>query len=256
MEVIGMKQSKPIIGIMPTFNLTNPSNEPHEDRASFVRLYVDKISSCGGIPIGLLEENVSDYLDICDAFLWPGGTKIWPSFYKVIEHSLKTHKPILGVCMGAQAIANYFNMLDDQKRMPDKSLSEVYDLMREENPYLLKMSDDQASIHKHFLTKDKESIDKARHEIEINEKSKLYEILGTKTKNVVSIHRLCINRLPGDIVLSAKSKDGVIEGIEYFIDNNHIIGVQYHPELDDDKKIFKWLVDTALEVKNARDSRS
>jgi len=71
-----MIQNKPVVGILPTYNLKNEQNDPYQDRASFVRMYAEKIKQCGGIPIGLLEQEVSIYKDLCDAYIWPGGNKI------------------------------------------------------------------------------------------------------------------------------------------------------------------------------------
>ena len=58
-----MIKNKPVIGIIPTYNLQNEENDPYLDRASFVRMYEEKIVSSGGIPIGLLHQNVEDYLE-------------------------------------------------------------------------------------------------------------------------------------------------------------------------------------------------
>ena len=87
--------NKPVVGIVPTYNLTNEANDPYQDRASFVSMYVSKIAECGGVAIGLLDKNVWDYLPICDAYIWPGGNKILKEFYPIIEDAMKNHKPLL-----------------------------------------------------------------------------------------------------------------------------------------------------------------
>ena len=58
-----MIKNKPVIGIIPMYNLQNEENDPYLDRASFVRMYEEKIVSSGGIPVGLLHQNVEDYLE-------------------------------------------------------------------------------------------------------------------------------------------------------------------------------------------------
>ena len=75
-----IKESKPIIGILPTFNLTNEENDPYLDTARFVTMYSERITEAGGIPIGILNENVEEYFSICDGYLWCGGEKINSSF--------------------------------------------------------------------------------------------------------------------------------------------------------------------------------
>ena len=42
-----MIKNKPVIGIIPTYNLQNEENDPYLDRASFVRMYEEKIVSSG-----------------------------------------------------------------------------------------------------------------------------------------------------------------------------------------------------------------
>ena len=251
-----MKQNKPVIGILPTFNLTNEKNDPHADRASFVRLYIEKISACGGIPLGLLEENIEDYLELCDGFLWPGGTKIWPTFYRVLDHALETHKPVLGVCMGTQAIATYFNVIEDQKKYPGKTFDEVYDIMKESNPYLVKMNESERLNHTHTITYDSTSISNAKHLINIKENTLLYKLFGCSKLNVVSIHSMKINRSSKSLKINALSNDSVIEGLEYLENKNNILGVQFHPEIGSDVTLFKWLIDRSKEVQNARNSWS
>ncbi len=34
-----MKNNKIVVGIIPTYKLTNEANDPYQDRASFVRMY-------------------------------------------------------------------------------------------------------------------------------------------------------------------------------------------------------------------------
>ena len=83
------------------------------------------------------------------------------------------------------------------------------------------------------------------HEIKIEKESKLCEILKTKDLGVNSIHHQCIDRLGNDLVISARSSDGIVEGIET-TSSWEAVGVQWHPEyLGDDassKKLFSWIV--------------
>lgn len=83
---------KKIIGIIPTFNLHDINNDPYQDRASFVTMYIEKIKACGGIPIGILDKDVKEYADICDAYLWPGGVKIRHEFIICLMMQLKIIK--------------------------------------------------------------------------------------------------------------------------------------------------------------------
>lgn len=239
-----MKQNKPVIGIIPTFPIEETDN-PYDNRASFVRMYIERIRESGGVAIGILEENVEDVLNICDGFLWPGGKKIWKCFYKVLDHALEHHKPILGVCLGSQAIATYFNILEDMSRSNLKSFDEVYQRCKEEDPYLNVLDNKRIENHSRKVPTKEENIDNAKHKITINENSLLYQILKTKEENVVSFHKYYIQRTSKDVLINAKSLDEVIEGIEYTKNNQRILGVQFHPEITKDNRLFMWLVQEA-----------
>jgi putative glutamine amidotransferase len=62
---------------------------------------------------------------------------------------------------------------------------------------------------------------------------------------VNSIHHQCINKLGKELLVSAKSPDGVIEGIES-TSSWDAIGIQWHPEYlrneEDSKKLFNWIM--------------
>ena len=92
-----------------------------------------------------------------------------------------------------------------------------------------------------------ENINKQRHNIIINENSTLYNIYKTKTLNVISLHLKQVKNYGSIFNVSAKSEDGVIEALEYYDKNNFICGVQYHPELDDNK-IFQYFLRDDLNV--------
>ena len=68
-----MLKNKIVVGILPTYNYKNEENSPYNDIAYFVRMYEEKIKECGAIAIGLLNNDISIYKDICDAYIWPGG---------------------------------------------------------------------------------------------------------------------------------------------------------------------------------------
>ena len=82
------------------------------------------------------------------------------------------------------------------------------------------------------------------HDIEINNDSKLYSLFQKTTISVNSIHHQGIDLLGKDLKITAKSSDGVIEGIET-TNQWEAIGIQWHPEnMVDDKNsklIFEWL---------------
>ncbi len=245
-----MIQNKIVVGIIPTFNLTNEQNNPYQDRTSFVTMYSDKIRRVGGIPVGLLEEDPMLYTELCDAYLWPGGKKILQSFFPVLDDAIQEKKPLLGICLGAQAIALYFNILEDSKNCSYLSLQEVYYQNKSLIPYLKKVQNDL--LHQHSIIKDSNSINNAKHEIYIQKKTLLYEIYQRSIANVVSLHSYEIARTPSSLSISAESEDHVIEAIEYRENDSKILGVQFHPEIEDDTRIFEWLVQEAEKRKGQK----
>lgn len=240
-----MIKNKPVIGIIPMYNLQNEENDPYLDRASFVKMYEEKIVSSGGIPIGLLHQNVEDYLELCDGYLWPGGSKVWPDFFPIIEDVIKKKKPLLGVCLGMQAIGSYFNFLEEQEQLPNASTEEIKEILKEKDHYLKKLED--SSLHNHYVTKDKETQDKARHKIFLKKASLLYKVLKQDTMDVISLHSVILPYVSKELAVSAISKDGVIEAVEYTKNGSQILGVQYHPELEDSSSIFDWLIDASYQ---------
>ncbi len=230
---------KPVIGIIPTFNLTNEANDPYQDRASFVSMYSEKIKKSGGIPLGILSD-ASLYTSLCDGYLWPGGSKILKEYLPLIEDAMKNSKPILGICLGAQAIATFLNVVEDQKENQAKSFKETYDANKEINPYLKKLDDE--NIHLHIVTKEKETIDKARHKVKIQKNSLLHEIFGCEDVDVVSLHGFVIARTPKNVLVSAEAEDKTVEAVEYKEKGALLLGVQFHPEIEEETPLFDWLV--------------
>lgn len=235
-----MIKNKPVIGIIPSYNIANEENDPYLDQAKFVTMYSKKVVECGGIPIGLLEENIDEYLELCDGYIWPGGLKILHSFYKVIDDAIKNHKPLLGICLGMQAITTYFNVLEDYSKTNDKGFREVYELNKKENPYLKVL--EEGNIHLNYVTKEQDTIDKACHIVNLDKKSQLYNLYKTNQLNVPSMHNIVVARVSNTLNIIAKSDDEIVEAIEYCENDSFIIGVQWHPELIKDSKLFDWLI--------------
>ena len=111
---------KIVVGILPQIRL-NTDNNPYNDKYEFLDLYTKKIIECGAIPIGIcLNNGKLDYssLDICDAFILPGGNKVDRCYYETLFYCLKTNKPLLGICLGLEGMAIFSMVLDNIKASP------------------------------------------------------------------------------------------------------------------------------------------
>src|SRR5574344_1800837 len=209
-----MIKNKPVIGIIPTFNLINDLNDPYLDKFSFVKMYANQIIDNGGIPIGLLSENIDMYLPICDGYLWPGGSKILPKFFTIIDDAIINKKPLLGICLGMQAIASYFNLKHDKKMNLVKFKTDT-------NYYLEELKDN--SKHDHNITNDAATIASAKHNIKLNSNSLLYKIYQQDKLKVVSLHKYIVKNVSADLLVSACSCENYIEAIEYTKRESQII---------------------------------
>ena len=211
--------SRPVIGVEVDVAAT-ASGRRH---AKAYLSYVDAVLAAGGLPLlvppltpGALEQAVG----LLDGVLVAGGDDIaaeeWgevqracPRFVAVDPVRLEQGKrlvrlaldrglPLLGVCYGAQVL----NLVAGGTMVQDIG-DEVPDAL-----------DHRAGTH----------------EVTIEPGSLLRRVLGRPTATVNSRHHQA-NREPGrDLVVSARSSDGVVEAIEGADPARFVLGVQWHPE--------------------------
>ena len=91
----------------------------------------------------------------------------------------------------------------------------------------------------------------SKHQVRIEPSSSLCRALGWKARDVPTHHHQGIDRLAGGLSAVAWAEDGTIEAIEDEAES-FLIGVQWHPEADDDKAVFSSLVKAAALVLAAR----
>ena len=90
---------KPVVGIV--CNLKNVEDHPYDTVYKTVQSYIKRLEEIDTIPIGLYDiENHLDVLNLCDAFVFPGGIKVIKDHYYIIDHCIKMNKPLLGICLG------------------------------------------------------------------------------------------------------------------------------------------------------------
>lgn len=211
---------KPIIGIISGVNKSNNLN--------FNNSYHSIIEKTGGKPINLTfkdDEYISEeILNECDGFLFQGGYKMDDFQLRILAYAYKNKKPILGICLGHQLIATYFSGFGSVNRISDLN-----------NKINIDHYPKLAYKNKSFLA----------HKIIIAKESYMYPIFGPELM-VNSRHIKVVTKVPKPFIISAKSPDGFIEGIEYINQNNYIVGVQFHPEdIDDLKPIFDSFIKRA-----------
>src|SRR5574344_641302 len=195
---------KRIIGIMPTINL-NESDNPYSDKYSFVDLYSQKIYNCDGIPVGIrLNNGKLNYksLAIYNTFIIPDGNKIDKNYYKLIYYCLKNNKPLLGICMGSEAIAIFSNILSNIKNIKDEDeLITLYEQLKKDNngTFLTELSEN--NIHNYIIKRDNKDI--ARHEIRIKKNTILYDIYQKDKISVISLHNHDYQMVGSNFIISS-----------------------------------------------------
>ena len=202
--------------------------------------YVKAIQKAGGVPLIIpysdLKNNVDLILEKFDGIMFSGGGDVLPSYYKeepqktkrvvperdeleieLVKKCFKNKKPLFAICRGIQVmnVAMGGNLIQDINSEIEHDQSAYYD--------------------------------KLTHTIIIEKGTLLYEIFKKKELKVNSFHHQAVKKTGKNLKISAKAKDGIIEGIE---SEKHpfFLGVQFHPELlfEEHKiffKLFKVFID-------------
>lgn len=161
-----------------------------------------------GIPINSDFKKLKNVIMFCDGIILSGGEKFHSNDFKLVEYLYKNDIPTLGICLGMQSIAEYFN-----------GRKEIY-------------------VDNHYSTK------QYVHNIKIDEDSLLFKIMGEGEISVNSRHYSAIPFT--SMKVSARSLDGVIEAVE-LSNNKFFLGVEWHPESIGDEssyKLFKYFIDS------------
>ena len=163
---------KPLIGIIMRSDITSNKNNVNIAYTDII----NAIFKSGGIPIGIPENKIDRYLDICKGFIFQGGSDINDTNLNIIKLLKEKNIPVLGICLGMQEMGISFN-------------GKLNDINNHKNDKL--------------------------HEITIKKDSLLYKILGCTKTQVNSRHKsalietnLQISALSNDNIIEAiESKD-------------------------------------------------
>ena len=225
-----------IIGVVPTARLFE-NDDPYQDNYVFVNSYIRRVAEAGGVPVGLLSVDgtlAPGALESCDALLLCGGRKIWPYHIQAVEHAAQTGKPLLGVCLGLQAVCAYYMIREEaEKRSLYGSAVDLFSALKREKYYFTRPVAHHWDVH---LTR--ATVDAVKHPVRIAPDSRLARILGADSTLGASMHNYRADHVPAGLRLCAQTDDGCIEGIE----NETMLAVQFHPEVDSvHEKLFEEL---------------
>jgi putative glutamine amidotransferase len=207
--------------------------------------YVRAVEEAGGRPLLVppSDDGIEETLDSLDGIVFSGGSDLDPAHYgeeahpetfgiheerdraelELMKAALDRDMPVLGICRGIQVlnVARGGNLV---QHLPE--------IVGHEG-------------HKHdppgaFVD----------HDVEIEPDTTLAQILGDRHP-VKSHHHQGLDAVGEGLRISAHAADGSIEGVE---DPEHrfAVGVLWHPEAGEDRKLFEALVEQAREYKQAR----
>lgn len=194
---------KPIIGVVgrpeiltsgtKIFYINQEINSSIIKNGGSVNIIIPPITD--NLNININEEQLNEIerqINNCDGIICQGGDDFYDYDLKIIEYCHKNDVPLLGICLGMQAMSCLFGGT------------------------MKKLETGKHKTKGLFV-----------HKVKINNNSKLYDIFKTETLQVNSRHISYITKTSLKVV--AISDDDLIEAVE---DTNKkfFIGVQWHPE--------------------------
>lgn len=214
----------PLIGI--TIHPDNDIDRHNLDQ--LVALIVEGVERVGGLPVlvplGLPEATLRALYEKLDGLLFSGGGDVAPERYgsesntllfgvseerdrteaALVEWAVAGAKPLFGICRGAQIL----------------NVTLGGTLYRDISEY--------APAIKHAYTGEGETTLRA-HEIQVEEETRLAQILGKPVLAVNSIHHQALREVAPRLHITARAPDGLPEAVEVK-DHPFGLAVQWHPE--------------------------
>jgi len=207
----------------------------------FYRDYARGVIEAGGFAVNLpLDSDPAEAVSRCDGILLSGGADIDPLLYghqpetdlfppepvrdtfetAIMDAASASGTPVLGICRGLQ-MANVHG---------------------------------GGTLHQHNEAHSRFDVvpETEAHEIALTPGSTLASLYGG-THSVNSLHHQTVAEVGADYTVTARSEDGVVEGIEH--DSLPIVAVQWHPEMMKSRQgdpVFSWLVEAATKFAASR----
>jgi gamma-glutamyl-gamma-aminobutyrate hydrolase PuuD len=200
--------------------------------------YVESVELAGGraLVVPPSTDAVDETLDVLDGVVFSGGIDIDPSAYGAERHpetdpaqerrdagaparrarALERDMPTLAICRGFELL-NVIRGGDLVQHLPESVGHEG---------------------HREVLGRFSE------HPVDMKDGTRLASILGTHHDGVQSSHHQGVGRVGDGLVEAAWAEDGTLEGLEDPA-KRFAVAVLWHPEMEEDKRLFSALVDAA-----------
>jgi putative glutamine amidotransferase len=208
--------------------------------------YVKAVEQAGGraLLVPPAADGIDETLDALDGLIFSGGADLDPRLYgqelhpetsgvteerdrfelALLEGALERDMPVLAICRGSQVL-NVARGGDLVQHLPDV----VGDEKHNHTPGTF-----------------------ADHDVTVEEGTRLGELLDGRAP-VKSHHHQGFGRLGEGLKVSAYAEDGTVEAVED-PDRRFALGVLWHPEAGDDRKLFEELVREAADYRATRRS--
>ena len=239
---------KPLVGIP-----WRTSDEERKGEREKLDNYFEAVRRAGGEPteISLSQppEKLAEQIERLDGFVLPGSpADVEPRRYgaephaktktvdpardrtdsTILDHAIAEHKPVLAICYGCQILNVHQKgtlVQDIPAERPGKEVHGNTDLAAG-----AKKGD-------------------AAHDATLAAGSKLAQLAGAERVHINSSHHQSIDRPGEGLRVTARSAEGIVEGVELEGEKSWVVGVQWHPErMPDDafaQRIFEDFVAAA-----------
>ncbi len=234
---------RPIIGI--TGYAENAKFGAWDVPTAFVPLsYTKAVEEAGGRPLVVppSEDGIKETLDVLDGLVLSGGADLDPVLYGNEPHpetvgvnperdraelallrvALERDLPVLAICRGSQVL-NVALGGDLEQHVPD-----------------VVGHDEHKQTPGTF----------SEHPVEVLAGTHLREVLGERTE-IKSHHHQGFRRLGAGLREAARAHDGTLEAVED-PSRRFAVGVLWHPEQGEDRRLFEALVEEARDYRAAR----
>jgi gamma-glutamyl-gamma-aminobutyrate hydrolase PuuD len=207
--------------------------------------YVESVERAGGraLVVPPSAEAIDETLDVLDGVVFSGGIDVDPSQYGAERHpatdpaqahrdegelallarALERDMPTLAICRGFQLL-NVLRGGDLIQHLPESVGHEG---------------------HRETLGVFSE------HPVEVKEGTRLASIIGARHDAVKSSHHQGVGRVGEGLLETAWAEDGSLEGLED-PSRRFAVGVLWHPEMEEDKRLFEALVAEARRYRAER----
>lgn len=218
---------QPLIGISTNFRTVDGGKFIGMEQVYVNKDYIEAVEKSGGIPLLLPPvsglEAIQEYVRLCHGFILSGGGDINPLLYGCTPHSkleavntgldqlqlllvseiLKTDKPLLAICRGAQLlnVALGGTLYQDMSEVPFPVMLHSQIAPRGDR------------FHAVALTEDSIPGSLFGHQLWVN-----------------SFHHQSIKELGKGLRVVAVASDGIVEAVQSD-EKSFVLGIQWHPEM-------------------------